>query len=371
MNRTTKLATVLLLFLAIPATSKGQASDEEFRQALMRMNPDKRLTSDPNEIVRWIYFNRAGWRAINKGYFDTADHEFQVAIEIAAGLAKADKDYTLLARSYADYAYAIQKQGRHVEAEPLLKWALIAREAELEADSPAIIQTHNQLGTLYYELGRFADAESHLKRANEIQDKSADPNLFEYARSQTLLGLVMVTQHRFDEAVLPFRQSITIREKSRGPSHAETGDALSNLAWVYIQQGKNAEARPLLLRALKIFEQSRGSTDPSVAHTLRGLAKIQAAGGEHEEAETKFLQAIAIWDARPELDVRALVEVLKDYVGLLEKLGRAEDLAKIKARLSPLQAKLSANEPKPGAWFRWPEINPNPGTGSGIRRGRS
>ncbi len=47
---------------------------------------------------------------------------------------RASNDPRLVARSYADYAWALQKQGRNAEAEPLLKWVLVAREATLEPD---------------------------------------------------------------------------------------------------------------------------------------------------------------------------------------------------------------------------------------------
>ncbi len=367
MNRQTTFAMVLIL--TIPAASHGQHSLEDFMDAHSRTRGKPKV--DPYEFIRWNAFNRAGWRALSKGYFDTAEHEFASAIEVAKKEASIDKDNRLLARSYADYALALQSQGRHAEAEPLVKWVLLAREAELEADSPAIVQTLNQLGTLYYELGQFKEAELYLKRAVDQQAKSARPNAFEYSRSETLLGLVLVTQRRYDEAESPFRQAITLREQSQGPSNVDTGDALSNLAWVYLQQGKFAEARPMLMRALKIFEQSRGSADPSVAHTYHGLAKIQASQGENEEAETKYLQAIAIWDSKPELDAAALVEVLRDYAAFLEKLGRAEDLVKIKARLTPLQAKYSANSNRAERWYRWPDTTKAPANDLGTRRNRT
>jgi tetratricopeptide (TPR) repeat protein len=245
---------------------------------------------------------------------------------------------------------------------------LTIREAQLAPNSPPIAQSMNQLATLHYELGRFAEAEPILKRAIAMQAVAEKPNAQEHARSHTLLGLLMVTQRRFDAAELPFRKAVEIRETAKGRSDVDTGDALCNLAWVYIEQGKHEDARPLLTRALKIFEQSRGSFDPSVAHTLHGLAKIQSNEGEQEEAEAKFLKAISIWDHLPVLDASALIEVLRDYSALLEKLGRAEDLSKIKSRMTPLKAKVSRNEAKSGARYRWSD--PTPENEPGARRVR-
>ncbi len=369
MNRLILLATVVLLGLPSIAPGQQASLDDLLRVEAKVSERSAGPTFDQTQL--WSAYNRAGWRAINKGYFDVAEKEFAAAIGVARKLVALEKDHRLLARSYADYAYAIQRQGRHAEAEPLMKWVLVAREAELEADSPAIAQTLNQLSTIYYEVGRFAEAEPLLKRAIETQAKAAKPSPVEHARSHTLLGLLMVTQHRYDEAETPFRKALAIREKSRGASHVETGDAASNLAWVYLTRGKHEQARPLFERSLRIFEQTRGSIDPSVAHTLHGLAKIQSNKGEQEAAEEKFLKAIAIWDAKPDPDTRALAEVLKDYADFLETLGRAEDLSKIKARLSPLRARMSANETKLKLWYRWPGSDLDPGSQMTVPRRRS
>jgi tetratricopeptide (TPR) repeat protein len=365
MNRLTTIAIACLL--AIPAASQGQGTIEELLKTRESI-AGRSGSSFTFEEGRWSAFNWAGWNALRKGYYDTAEHEFLAAIDTIRPSAERDKDYRLLARSYADYAYAIQKQGRHAEAEPILKWVLTIREAQLAPNSPPIAQSMNQLATLHYELGRFAEAEPILKRAIAMQAVAEKPNAQEHARSHTLLGLLMVTQRRFDAAELPFRKAVEIRETAKGRSDVDTGDALCNLAWVYIEQGKHEDARPLLTRALKIFEQSRGSFDPSVAHTLHGLAKIQSNEGEQEEAEAKFLKAISIWDHLPVLDASALIEVLRDYSALLEKLGRAEDLSKIKSRMTPLKAKVSRNEAKSGARYRWSD--PTPENEPGARRVR-
>ena len=173
-----------------------------------------------------------------------------------------------------------------------------------------------------------------------------------------MMGLLFVAQRRFAEAEPYFLQAIRIRERSLGASHAETGDAVNNLAWTYHEQGKDDEARPLFERALRIFEQSRGPSDPSVAHVLDGLAQVETRESEYEEAEAKYLRAIAIWDEQAPAGNSSLVLLLKHYAELLEKLGRAADLVKIKSRLTPLRAKFTLVEDKAGVWYRHPDVTP-------------
>lgn len=346
--------------LAIPSTSMGQSpsqmpSREELFKALERTagRPVEPLT---DHLIPWGDYNLAGWRAMNSGRFVTAEHEFAGAIKALKRVP--DGDQRLMAKNYVDYAWAIQKQGRNAEAEPLVKWALMAREALLEPGSPAIFQTQNQLSTLYFETGRFAEAETLLKRAIAAQEKLPKPSVREQSRSLTLLGLLLVSQRRYAESEPHFLKAIQVREKGLGRNHAETGDALNNLAWAYHEQGKDDEAKPFFERALAIFDRSNGSTGASLAHVLNGLAQIQATKGEYDEAESKFRRAIEIWDVIEPGGNASLLDVLKHYRDLLAKTGQSPDLPKVEARIGLLKARIIPIEGRAGPWYHFPDPSP-------------
>ena len=312
-------------------------------------------------MTDWRAYNAAGWRAINKGYYDTAEHEFLASIKIAK--RELINEPPLMARSYADYAWALQKQGRNGEAEPLLKWALLARERSLEPTASAIPQTLNQLATLYYDMGRFADAEPILHRALDLQASTPKANLQEFARSRTLMGLLFSAQRRYAEAEPHFARALELREKAQGSSNPETGDALANLAWTYHAQGKDDEARPLFTQALQIFERSRGMSDTSVAHVSSGLAEILARErknkGASAEAESHFRRAIAIWE-KMKYEEPSLLEVLRHYADFLEEHGRTDDLKKVKDQIAPLRARYTLTEAQLGRRYRFPEATAGP-----------
>jgi tetratricopeptide (TPR) repeat protein len=362
MNRPQTLAIVLLA--ALPTMARAQTNGELLDAHAKTSSAPGRKQGYWDEYTNsftgtnvndWNLFSRAGWRALNKGYYDTAEHEFLAALKAARRLGLEDP--RLLARSYADYAWAFQKQGKNAEAEPLAKWALIAREASFEPGSPAISQSLNQMGTLYYDLGRYAEAEPLLRRAIDSQAKSAKANPQEHARSQTLMGLLLAVQRRYAESEPYFSKAITLREKTQGPSHPDTGDSLNNLAWTYHEQGKDDEAQPLFERALKIIERSKGRTDYSVAHVVDGLGQILSRQGKVDEAEAYFLRAISIWERFPDEGV-SLLEVLRHYADLLEEKGRASDLEKVKSRMAPLRSKYTLTQVRSvrlGRWYRFPE----------------
>jgi tetratricopeptide (TPR) repeat protein len=369
MKRPDILAIVLLATL--PTIGRAQTA-KEFADIHVKLSQSRPLSGNGMGDLRaysesltgshfgdWSVYNRAGWRAIDKGYYDTAEHEFSSAIKAAKLAGKGD--LRLVARSYADYAWALQKQGRNAEAEPHAKWALIAREALLDKGAPAIAQSRNQLATLYYDLGRPADAEPLLRLSIESQANSPRANPQELARSETLMGLLLASQRRFAESERHFVRAITLREKALSSSSADLGDALNNLAWAYHEQGKDDQARPLFERALRYLERARGESAYSVAHVLDGLGQILAKEGKTDQAETDFLRAIAVWEQFPNEGL-SLLGVLRHYADLLEDKGRSDDLSKLKDRIAPLRAKYSFGREALGRWYRFPD----PPTGLGA-----
>jgi tetratricopeptide (TPR) repeat protein len=349
MNRIQAFA--ILLLAAWPSVSLGQASVRDLLDAHERAS--KLGAREVYEQMRDMDdYRQAGWRAIAKGYYDTAEHEFRSAVK--AALRPGLYDPRLTARSYADYAWALQKQGRNTEAEPLLKWALVAREKALEPGTPAIAQTLNQLGTLYYESGRVLEAETTLQRAIEVQAATKTPDRVEQSRSQTLMGILYSAQRRYAEAEPYFARAATFREKALGSFNADTADAQSNLAWTYLEQGKDDEAKPLFDRALATFERTRGEADPSVAHAANGLGQILVRQHNPAEAEKQFRRAIEILEVRA-YEEPTLFEVLRHYADLLEDQKKAAELAPVKARLAPLRAKYTPPPTRLGSRYRVPE----------------
>jgi tetratricopeptide (TPR) repeat protein len=327
MNRPRWITAILLL--TMPSAVLAQATPEDYVRAKPRASAsDARANLDAT--VDYTFYTQAGWRALRKGYLDTAEHEFISAIKATKRLVPVDE--RLVARAYADYAWALQQQKRHAEAEPLLKWVLAVREANFYPDALAIAKTRNQLATLYSDVGRDAEAEPLLVRAIADHEKSAKPDSSELARGHTLLGLLMVAQKRFPEAEAPFLKAVRLQEKARGSYNSETGDALNNLARTYQEQRKFDQARPLFERALAIFEQSRGPADPAIALVLDSLARIDETRGDVEEAEAKYRRAIGIWDVMAPAGAASRSEVAGHFADFLDRHGRGDEARKLRPR---------------------------------------
>lgn len=351
------VASVLLALLPWPGRVLAQSAAQSAASGAIR--------TPLGETIYWSRFHDSGWKAMGKGWYDTAEREFTTAIRIAKRPEMGDS--RVLARSYSSLAWALQKQGRNAEAEPLARWALETREARFGANAEPVARSLNQMATIYLALGRFNQAEPLLRRVlamNKVASTTIDRGrvvpldaskstimLQEQAQSESLLGLGYVVQRRFAEAEAEFARAVALREASQGSKHPETGDELNNLAWARLEQGKLAEARPTMEKSLDILEQGRGVQDPSVARALDGLARIDAGQNDLSAAETKYLRLIAIYESLGTGQESRLNDGLKRYADLLDRMGRSGEAGRVRDRLPrPRPAgEAKSGAPKPGA----------------------
>src|SRR4051794_5126553 len=99
-----RLIAAFLLLMTQSAVLAQVYRDDFFRALPRRSDPQGR--GDLDAVIDFSFYDEAGWRAIRKGYLDTAEHEFLSAIKAAKRLVPVDN--RLLARGYADYAWALQ-----------------------------------------------------------------------------------------------------------------------------------------------------------------------------------------------------------------------------------------------------------------------
>jgi tetratricopeptide (TPR) repeat protein len=186
------------------------------------------------------------------------------------------------------------KQGRYLEAEPLLQKVLILRQRLFGADHSDVATSLNNLAELYRSQGRYSEAEPLYLRSLEIIKQQLNTDHLDTATSLNNLAILYCFQDRFSEAETFFTQSLEIRERQLGEDHPIVAANLNNLAELYRSQGRYSEAEPLYLRSLEIMKQQLGADHPTVAASLNNLALLYYAQGRYSEAETLFLQSLEI-----------------------------------------------------------------------------
>jgi tetratricopeptide (TPR) repeat protein len=251
------------------------------------------------EFHEWTYFTELGWVAVQHNDFVNAAKRFKTAIGFAR--IGARKDPRLLARSYSDMAYALHRQGRNAEAEPMARWALEVREKGLRVSSEMMAQNSYTLAMIEIELAKFAEAESHLHRA------------------------------------------VAGYEKAYGKASGKLAPFLNDLAYFYMTQRKYAKAEPIYARCLATPEKELPAGDPSRVVSLFGMGNVYFLEGQNEKAEPYYKQALErleVRDTNPTLHA----ELLDNYSSLLRQSGRPAEADSFRDRAAALR---STPTPKP------------------------
>lgn len=214
------------------------------------------------------------------------------------------------------------KQGRYLEAEPLLQKVLDLRQRLFGADHSDVATSLNNLAELYRLQSRYSEAEPLYLRSLEIMKQQLGLDHPDTATSLNNLAILYCYQGRFSEAEPFFSQSLEARERQLGKDHPLVAANLNNLAELYRSQGRFSEAEPLYLRSFEIMKQRLGTDHPTVAASLNNLALLYYAQGRYGEAETLFLQSLEVKERYLGIEHPAVAKSLHNLSKLYYDQGR-------------------------------------------------
>lgn len=113
--------------------------------------------------------------------------------------------------------------------------------------------------------------------------------------------------------------------------------ALTDKGYGYYKSGKYKEAIEAARQALKMGEEIFGPDDLKVVGSIDDLASYLSASGNNTEAEELYMRALAILEKRLPPDDSYLA-IFLDYIGVFyDKIGRADEAAKYKARAKKIR----------------------------------
>jgi tetratricopeptide (TPR) repeat protein len=198
---------------------------------------------------------------------------------------------------YNTLADVYNKQNRYNEAEPLYKTIIAIDEKSLGSDHPSVGADLNNLAALYISQKRYDEAEPLLKRSLTIyQNAYGNDNLL-VIKTKSLLASVLNKKGSLADAQALYKNVLDTGLTNFGPNNLETAKALNNLAYFYYQQGKYTEAETTYKWAIASIEAIVGDNDPMYAACL------------------------------------------SDYVQVLRKLGKLDEVQKIEQRISSISTK--------------------------------
>lgn len=318
------------------AQMKFGAAESQWRRALQIA---EQTQGKQHRDVAWLLENLSR-AAMAQEKAEDAAKSLRRALTIREKYASAQPlvadDVLHLATTLNLLGRAYQAEGKDTEAETSFVRAL--RTVEKAGNNPVeLSQTLDNLGSYYITRQKYEQAEPALRRALAVREGSVGPIDPGIAPVLDLLGAAYSAQKKYPEAAKAYERALFIRMKSSSTDHPLTRMNVEKVAEVYAAQGKDTEAEPL-------YRQLLSAQETETVTSLVGLARLLASKERVTEAENLFKTSISILDKggwttakKPVINPAdppppILIEVLDDYAGVLRKMKKKGDAAKMEAK---------------------------------------
>jgi tetratricopeptide (TPR) repeat protein len=179
-------------------------------------------------------------------------------------------------------AYALQQgemldaQGRHAEAEPLLRKALASHQAALGRDRLEVAGDLNQLAKNLSAQGRTADAAGYALQSIDLLERIGQKSHPYLIDAIDIQGEVAMAEKRPGVALRHYRQALAMSEASLGPGHPRVATELFGIGSAYLELRELHRAVLALERSLEIRERLEGIEPLVLANTRFALARALA-----------------------------------------------------------------------------------------------
>jgi len=257
------------------------------------------------------------------GKFEVANKYRDQCLEGRRRFGEKDLGYLQsLSNRGSDY----NAQGRHAEAEPIIRECLrLTIEARGPKD-PELLALRNNLGVALTHLGRFEESVQIARDALILGRQLTGPRSIQTLTLQHNLVRSLYGAGKLDEAEKLCRETIVARREALGADNLGVGRANGFLGLILATQGKTSDADAAFLEALAIL-RSIPSVNHWIAEAEAGHAAMMIAKGQIGEAAPMLSRA---WDAMstdarvPTWSRQKMAELI---AGAYEKAGVPEKAA--------------------------------------------
>jgi tetratricopeptide (TPR) repeat protein len=216
--------------------------------------------------------------------------------------------------------------GDYASAEPFLRRALDAVEAQHGMHHRDLVPHLNRLGEVYRRLNHFGAARSVYGWAISIQDLAAEPDERALAISLNNMGLACAGLKLYQEAKSAYERALALNERPDVRNREASITNLKNLGSLFIQSGRPVQAVPCFERAMTLTEEEACGVDHvAVADlsNLLGVAHYNA--GDFAGAEAPFRRAAELRESALGLMHADTALSYANLANTLTKLGKREE----------------------------------------------
>ena len=234
----------------------------------------------------------AGTTSIRKGDYDVAARQREHAVALRSEALGADHPDTLAAMYHLAVAY--RRDGRALEAIPLLEKVLDGRLESLGPDHRETLAAMGDLALAYQSAGRIAEAIPLLEREVEHSQKTHGHDHHQTLIAMNNLAVAYKQVGRASEAIPLYTKVLALRQAKLPPDHPELLTSMNNLAAIYQVTGRIPEAIELLEKAVALRKEALGADHPQTLISMANLAVAFSDTGRIDQGLELYRQVLAL-----------------------------------------------------------------------------
>jgi len=232
-------------------------------------------------------------------------------------------------RAVNELGVLLIKNGRHDEAEALLKRAVADHERLFGRADPITAQSVDVLAQLYGLQMRTADSVALAREVLDRRRGSLGDEHPDTVSAMNSLAMILADAEQSEEAKSLFEEALAIQERLAGPDHPLTLQISANLAWMYywsadsLKHSDPAEFQRRLDRSREIGERTLearrrvlGEEHHDTLTSMNNLAAVYRSLGLNDLADELTLKDI-------EVSVRTLGEEHPDTITSIANMGNS------------------------------------------------
>jgi CHAT domain-containing protein/Tfp pilus assembly protein PilF len=208
-------------------------------------------------------------------------------------IATKDDQALQTARKLFNQAFMLNRDGKYLEARPLLIRALQIREKVLGPDDFLVAITLDNLATNHSSGGDYATAVTLRERSLTIKEKIRGPVHLDVAYALHGLGIVYHEKGDYVKAREVFQRALNIYELNQ-TENLNVGSLLAYLGDNYYSQDDFVNAESYYERSRVLYEKLLGPDNFHLSDSLSASGLAAYARGDYPKAETMFQRALTL-----------------------------------------------------------------------------
>jgi len=287
----------------------------------------KRQANAPPEVVM-ASLNAVGEAQFALGRYDEALATFEEANAMAERLGIREVSSDLL-NGIGMAQFGLNRLDRALASFT----ASLRLRRELGAPKEIVVQSLNNIGSVYLSSGQHGQALPYLEEALAIFREAGNAEAI--ATGLNNLGYAYASLNRHDQALACYEEALALRKPLNTPR--ETATVFNNTGLLFVAMGRHDDAVARHKAALNI--RTGAGDRKGIAESLSNLGFAYNAVGEYDTALNRFEEALKLHEALN--DRRAMSTGLNNLASVYDTLGQYEKALQYHERALALRRELN------------------------------